>query len=248
MGGPSIQKTTIVLLTIIAMFAVGCSIGSDNPVQLTVRADIETSAAQESLATIALTNEIVLTFNDYLNVDSIAGNVNLNIVKTDQNLESNTFALQITVDEEDLRRLRLQTADGNPLPSGEEYELVVNTGVKALSGITLPETYVRYFATDYNFSLGSIPELGTDRTITVVISDIHMGDSRSITQGYGWFINNRDKFRFFWALNNYRFRPLYHHLPSVGFSDMHARNRAEGINDHAICDASGCIRPLLACN
>jgi UDP-2,3-diacylglucosamine pyrophosphatase LpxH len=189
------KKTSHFLLigmVLIMAFISGCSSDSSSPL-LTVTASIQTSSASEALATVNPPNEIILTFSESLNLTTVQGNVSLQIVKTGGLFVSVNPTVEVTVDAQKPTQVSIRSKDGSLMPSGEEFVLVVGSGVKAASGKVLPQEYVRYFATDYNLSLRSIPELGNTRTTTWVISDIHLGDQRSIDKGYGWFIKNRDK-------------------------------------------------------
>lgn len=210
------KKLTHLLLIgmiLVAGFISGCSSDSSSP-PLTVTASIQTSSASESLATLDPPNEIVLTFSEPLNLATVQGNVSLQVVKTGGLLSSASPVVEIITDAQKPVQVSIRTKDGNKLAAGEEYKLVVATGVKGASGKVLAQEYERYFATHYNLTLQSIPELGNTRTITVVISDIHLGDQRSIDKGYGWFVKNRNKLVSF--LNLVRQRPHVKELVIAG--------------------------------
>ena len=169
----------------------GCSSDSDAP--LTVTTSIQTSDAQEALAVADPPHEIILTFSEPLNLETVEGMISLHTVKVGGELKPTEPPVEILVDAQQPTQVIIRAEDGSKLLSGEEYKLVVGSGVTAVSGLKMSQEYVRYFATDYDLSLDSIPQLGNDRTITYVISDIHMGDQRSIDGGYGGFVKNRDK-------------------------------------------------------
>ena len=66
--------------------------------------------------------------------------------------------------------------------------ITITTGLRSISGVTLPSnttielrTTARYLATDND---------STSRNSIVCISDIHMGDPRSVALGYCWFSKN----------------------------------------------------------
>ncbi len=63
------------------------------------------------------------------------------------------------------------------LVEGEEYKLSINNKLKSLSGASLKEDFINYFALDYSFNLDSegISDLNNKRTMIVCISDIHLG-------------------------------------------------------------------------
>lgn len=189
------RRLTYFLLTgvvLISAFINGCSSDSVSP-PLTATASIQTSSASEALATVDPPNEIILTFSEPLDLTTVQGNVSLQVVKTGGLLGSASPVVEIATDTQKPAQISIRTKDGNKLTAGEEYKLVAGSGIKAASGKNLAQEYVRYFATDYNLTLHTIPELVNTRTITIVISDIHLGDQRSIDKGYGWFVKNKDK-------------------------------------------------------
>jgi len=114
-------------------------------------------------------------------------------------LESDNPPIEIVSDSQKPNEIVIKTKNGENFLSGEEYKLVVSMDIQSLYGNTLEQNFVRYFAVDYNFGYGSdnIPELGNNRTIIVIISDIHMGDLRSKTGHYGWFNDNTAKLESF---------------------------------------------------
>ncbi len=85
-----------------------------------------------------------------------------------------------------------------------------------MTGNTLAADFVRYFVTDYNFGQGadSIPEIGNNRVIIVVISDMHLGDARSINEKYGWF--NKNTSRLVGFINLLRKKPNVKELVIAG--------------------------------
>jgi UDP-2,3-diacylglucosamine pyrophosphatase LpxH len=161
---------------------------------LTVTLNINSSSAQEALATIDPPKEIILTFSEPLNKDSVAGKITLQVVKSGGALVATTPAVEVVIDQQNPNCLIVRTTDGSKLLSGEEYRLAVASGVTSEDGSTIAEDYIRFFATDYDFALNpNLLTLAGVRTKTIIISDIHLGDQRSIDNGYGWLINNREK-------------------------------------------------------
>jgi len=184
----SISRFLLVFLLPLLLW--GCSSSSSTPPPLTVTTNIKTSDAQEALSTIEPLNEIILEFSEPLNMATIDGNVSLQVVKTGGVLVSVDPPIEVVSDALMPNRVIIRTTDGSKLPSGEEYRLVVASGISSTGGATMAQDYVRYFATDYDLSLRLTSELGDNKTITIVISDIHLGDQRSIDKKYGWFNKN----------------------------------------------------------
>jgi len=200
-------------LLLSALFLWGCSSSSDSQ-PLTVKANIETSGDREALSVISPPGEIILTFSEPLDTATVQGNVLLQIVKTSGAALLTSPVVEVVTSAEAPRQVIIRTRDGSPLPSGEEYQLVVNSGVRGKSGAMMSQGYIRSFATDYDFARHPLVELDNTRTITVVISDIHLGDQRSITDGYGWTVKNRAKLVGF--LKMLRQRPYIKELVIAG--------------------------------
>jgi UDP-2,3-diacylglucosamine pyrophosphatase LpxH len=74
------------------------------------------------------------------------------------------------------------------LESGWKYLVTIKTGLKSVSGTTLSsETAIEIRTTARPLGVGNDT---TRRNSIVCISDIHMGDQRAATVGYGWFRKN----------------------------------------------------------
>lgn len=207
-----ISRFLLVLLLPLLLW--GCSSSSSAPLPLTVTTNIKTSDAQEALSTIEPLNEIILEFSEPLNMATIDGNVSLQVVKTGGVLASVDPPIAVVSDAQMPNRVIIRTKDDSKLPSGEEYKLVVSRGIQSVSGNTMEQDFIRYFATDYNLSLRLTSEPGDNRTITIVISDIHLGDQRSIDKKYGWFNKNSTILVNF--LNHLRKRPDVKELVIAG--------------------------------
>lgn len=188
------------VMTMLLAF-VGCSSDSGSGSQpLTVTASIQVATVQEPLAVVEPMSEFSLTFSEPLNLQTVQGNVSLQVVKSGITVMPAYPDIEVTVDPQNPSWLLVRTKNGRKLESGEEYRLTVAKGVRSNSGNGLAEDYVRFFATDYD---AEPPLLGIplQRTKILVISDLHLGDKRSIngdptfkiTKPYGWTVANRDK-------------------------------------------------------
>jgi len=172
----------------------GCS--SSSPSQpVTVKTNIQTSSSVENPPAVDRTNAIILEFSESLNMNTVEGMISLHTVKVGGGLDSTEQLVEIVSDIQKPNQLVIKTKSGAYLPSGKAFKLVVSKGIQSLKGNTMAQDFVGYFATDYDLNYGAdnIPELEDNRTIIIVISDIHMGDLRSINGGYGWFNKNRAK-------------------------------------------------------
>jgi UDP-2,3-diacylglucosamine pyrophosphatase LpxH len=193
----------------------GCS-SSANPQPLTVKTSISTSDSAQTPAAVDPVNTIALDFSEPLNMGTVEGKVSLYTVKAGGLLVSSDPPVEIVSNTEKPSQLVIKTKNGATLASGEGYKLVVSRGIQSVNGNTLAADFVRYFATDYNFGhrTDSIPELGNNRVIIVVISDIHLGDARSIDEKYGWFNKNTSNLINF--LNILREKPNVRELVIAG--------------------------------
>lgn len=183
------KKLFPLLLCLSLMLTWGCS-NSSQP--LTVKASIATTETADVMPAVGPANEIILDFSESLDMKTVENMVSLYALKVGGMEEA---PLEFGHDAQNLNRLIIRTGNGANLPSGEAYKLVVRKGILSIGGRTLAQDFIGYFATDYNLGhpAEAVVELGNTRTITVVVSDIHLGDKRSIDGKYGWFDKNRTK-------------------------------------------------------
>ncbi len=193
----------------------GCSSSSSSsPSPLTVTISIQTSDAQEPLSTIDPPQEILLEFSQPLDTATIDENVSLQVVKTGGVLASVDPPVEVVSDDQMPNRVIIRTKNGSKLLAGEEYRLAVASGIRSIGGAAMEQDYVRYFATDYDLSSHVAGALADNRTITIVISDVHLGDQRSIDKKYGWF--NKHSATLVNFLNQLRQRPDVKELVIAG--------------------------------
>ncbi len=128
-------------------------------------------------------------------MNTVEGKISLHTVKANGLLVSTYPPIEIISDSQKPNQIVIKTKNDANFLSGEEYKLVVSRDIQSVHGNSIRQDFVRYFATDYTLGYGAdnIPELGNDRIMIIIISDIHMGDLRSITGGYGWFNKNSTK-------------------------------------------------------
>lgn len=205
----SIFLFLIVFLTVLG----GCS-PSPSPPVFTAAISIETSDIREPLVTVEPLSEFFLDFSLPLDQSTIDGNVSLHIVQNGGGLVATNPPVRVVFDARAPNRLTVKTVDGSKLPSGEEYRLTVGGAIRSTSGMLMDQDCVRYFVVNTSPLWGLVAGLPEDRTITVVISDIHLGDQRSIDESYGWF--NRNKSLLVNFLNYVRLRPDVKELVIAG--------------------------------
>ena len=106
--------------------------------------------------------------------------------------------------------------DGTKFSEGEEYKIIISGNIQSTNGAALGKDITGYFATNYSFNLEStgIAELNGTRSLIICISDIHMGDTRTITGGYSGFEKNKTAFMKF--LNQIRLSPNVKELVIAG--------------------------------
>jgi UDP-2,3-diacylglucosamine pyrophosphatase LpxH len=204
------NKLSLLLICASFLLILACgSSSSSHSQQLTVKTSIQTSDSAENPSAVDPTNAIILEFSEPLDMNTVEGKISLHTVKAGGLLVSAYPQIEIISNSQEPNQIVIKTKDGANFLSGEEYKLVVSMDIQSVYGKTLKQDFVRYFATDYRLDYGvdNIPELGNDRLMIIIISDIHMGDLRSITDGYGWFIKNREKL--------VNFLNLVRHMPNV---------------------------------
>ena len=192
------NRLSLLLICATILSVWGCSSSSSSsshPQPLTVKTNIQTSDSAGNPSAVDPANSIILEFSEPLDMNTIEGKVSLHIVKAGGRLVSAYPPVEIISDSQEPKQIVIRTKNGTNFLSGEEYKLVVSMDVQSIDGNALKQDFVGYFATDYKFDYGSdnIPELGNDRLMIIIISDIHMGDLRSKTGGYGWFNKNSAK-------------------------------------------------------
>ncbi|MEI6899366.1 MAG: metallophosphoesterase [Bacteroidota bacterium] len=87
------------------------------------------------------------------------------------------------------RKVIIALRDAFQLHAGWQYFITINTGLRSTSGISLSTNTTIEVRTSA-IQLGADNDTTTRNSI-VCISDIHMGDQRSMTLGYGWFNKNK---------------------------------------------------------
>ncbi len=87
------------------------------------------------------------------------------------------------------RKVIIELRDNFQLHAGWQYFITVNTGLRSTSGVTLLlNTTIEVRTSAIQLAADNDT---TTRNSIVCISDIHMGDQRSMTLGYGWFNKNK---------------------------------------------------------
>ena len=195
-------RTTLVSLLWLAA-SLGCSGGAAAPElePLTFSANPPLSAAGGAPLAVDAPGEIRLTFGEPLLGATVQGAVRLQAARPG-GVWVDEPPVDVAWDPDRPAEVVVRARDGRPLPAGEGFRLTVGSGIRSRLGRRLATDTVGYFATDHAFVLGPNPLVGdvAERSVIYAISDIHMGDGRSISEGYGWLIQNQDAVREFLAL------------------------------------------------
>lgn len=171
------KKLLLLLICASISLILGCSSSSSSHSQpLTIRTSIQTSDSAENPSTVDPTNIIILRSSEPLDMNTVEGKISLQTVKASGLLESAYPQIDIIFNSREPNQIVIKTENGENFLSGEEYKLVVSMDIQSIYGNTLKQDFVRYFATDYRLDYGvdNIPELGNDRLIIIIISDIQM--------------------------------------------------------------------------
>jgi len=181
---------------------------------MTVETSVSLSDNADTPAVNDSTSTITLTFSEPLNSETVAGGAKLFRVKsTGERIEVPCI---LSFDNNAPMLVMITRPDGTAFEEGEEYKIVISRNIKSSNGMDLGNDVSGYFAINYTFSLGSegIPELNNGRTFIIVISDIHMGDARTIAGGYSGFERNKEAFVNF--MNQIRLAPNVKELVIAG--------------------------------
>lgn len=190
----AVRKRLFPLLCAGLLLVLGCSSSSD-PQPLTAKPNIRVSDSAGNPPAVDPTNAIILEFSEPLDTKTIEGKISLETVKAGGQPVPSEPPIEIVSDIRKPDQVVIRTKNGAHLAAGEEYKLAVRKGIRSVSGNTMAQDFFGYFATGYDLSSApdNVPGLENDRTMIVVISDLHMGDPRSRSGGYGWFNKNSAK-------------------------------------------------------
>ena len=118
---------------------------------------------------------ISLTFSEPLDATTISKAVTLYQIDAGGNATETPCAVKVDPDYPAVLDINNETID--KFAEGQEYKVVVASGIKSTSGAALESDYTGYFATNYTLDLAGNTALGTTRSQIVTISDIHLGVS-----------------------------------------------------------------------
>ncbi len=181
---------------------------------MTVETSVSLSDAIDAPSVIDSIQTITLTFSEPLNPETVADGVKLyKVQSTGQLIEETCIS---SFDHSTPTILTITQPDGAAFAEGEEYKIAISNNIQSTNGMSLGKDFTGYFATNYSFILGSegIPELYGQRSLIICISDIHIGDARTIAGGYNGFEKNKKAFVNF--LNQIRFSPNVKELVIAG--------------------------------
>ncbi|PKL66584.1 MAG: metallophosphoesterase [Methanobacteriales archaeon HGW-Methanobacteriales-1] len=153
---------------------------------LNVKTSIPFSDKVEDPSVIDPAERIELIFSEDLDMDTVKDGINLYKVKSDGKEED--MGDVIDLDENSPSLIYINKSEA--ISEGDEYKLSITDKVKSVSGASIKEEFVNYFALDYSFNLNSegISDLDNERTLIVCISDLHLGAN----DAYAELTSNRD--------------------------------------------------------
>jgi UDP-2,3-diacylglucosamine pyrophosphatase LpxH len=148
-------------------------------IELTFESDFNFSDKIENPTVIDPSNPIKLIFSEYMNMETVSAGIKL---------------FKIGLDNEEVEDVKITSQENAPnilflnkpatLVEAEEYKLSINTQLKSLNDTSLKEEFITYFATDYSFNLKKegIPDLNNQRSLIIIISDLHLGANDIYTE------------------------------------------------------------------
>lgn len=154
---------------------------------LNVKINIPFSDKIEDPSVIDPEGSINLEFSENLDITTISDGIKL--YKVEHGLKEVEKDILINTDENSDNILYINESKGT-ISEGEEYKLSITNKVKSISGTSLEEEFITYFAADYSFnlSLEGISNLDNQRTLVICISDLHLGANDT----YSEITKNRD--------------------------------------------------------
>lgn len=140
-------------------------------------------------------SEIVLTFSEPLYENSIAKGIRL-LAFNRGTSEPYMCTPEIVRKEGEAHILRFKLSEKKEFDSHTLYQLNVTTDLISTNGSTLEKEFAGSFYIGGKECFDSdLPATTTlSKKAIVVVSDIHMGDQRSLDKGYGWFKDNKRLF------------------------------------------------------
>jgi len=166
-----------------------CSDGDGS--RLTVRTSPVLSEQEDAPVVLYSVPAVTITFNEAVDPAEVAAGAQVFRMLSGGGRELIPCLVTPVPDHPEQFTLSLQ--DEAIFPPGEVYEISIPEGLSSQGGTAVSNGLRRYFATGYNFVPGptEVEGLQGSRIFTICISDLHLGDSRSIAQGYGWMQENR---------------------------------------------------------
>jgi len=174
----------------------------------TVESNIPQSNKKDDPPVVDSANSIKLTFSEDVDIKTIPDGIKLLKIRSDG--EEVEIDVKITF-KENLGDI-LYIDKSTEFSEGEEYKLSINTQLKSLSGASLKEEFITYFAIDYSFNLNKegINDLNNERSLILIISDLHLGAN----DNYAEINQNRDAL--FNFLTQVRYSPHVKELVIAG--------------------------------
>jgi len=173
---------------------------------LNIKTIIPLSDKIDDPAIINSTGRIELIFDQDVDMNTVLDGIKIYNIKSDgKEVEEN-----IVIDKDSSSTIYISKSESLKFTEGEEYKLFINKNVKSLNGVSLKKEFKTYFAVDYSFNLEGISDLNNQRTMTVCISDLHLG----VNDSYAEINRNRDALIDF--LNRVRASPNIKELVIAG--------------------------------
>lgn len=176
---------------------------------LNVKINIPFSDKIEDPSVINSKEYINVIFSENLDMSTISNGIKL--YKVENDLKEVEEDVILNIDENSDNIIYINKSKGT-ISEGEEYKLSITDKVKSMSGASLEEEFMTYFAVDYSFNLNleGISDLNNERKLIICISDIHLGANDT----YSEITKNRDALVNF--LENIRISPNVKELVIAG--------------------------------
>jgi UDP-2,3-diacylglucosamine pyrophosphatase LpxH len=164
--------------------AVGAAVPADSTPTATVAMTVASNISMSDQANNPPVNNSIQTiklhFSEPLDATTVSGAVKLYRIDASGNPTEEPCV--VANDPNTPASITINNKEVTSFAAGEEYKLVISTGLKSKAGNVLAKEFTGYFATNHSFSLPGNAAANNTRSQIVVVSDIHLGIDDAFTE------------------------------------------------------------------
>ncbi len=179
---------TFLLLTSFLLTFVACSSDEGNGNDyLTFTSDVELLPKGTAPEVVTSLKELTLKFNEPISQSTLEKNITISkLIPEDGSLEdvTSTMTISLLAGSQDI--VVIHPNNNQEFEAGICFQVSISQNLESLASHFLQTPFEGYFYTS-----NLLAEVYPSKNEIVIISDLHLGDPRSIEKGYCWFIDNR---------------------------------------------------------